>query len=215
MPASDEPWNRAANWLAAWDAHGNHRTATAGDAAGAEWLAAEAASLGADAAVEEFALERLDPVAAFLEFGGERLPAIPAFDAPATTGDGIEGRLGPVESDAEIAVAELPPQAVYSGEYERLRRRANTGAGTAPLSSCAPGKVRVWRCSTPRASDTRSAGRRSMYRARRESTCLRRRRAATPPGSSQRAAEQKRAPAISSSRSMPPAATAPCRRSSS
>ncbi len=129
MPASADPWNRAATWLAAWDAHGNHRTATAGDAAGAEWLAAEAALLGADVTVEEFAVERLDPVAAFLDLGGERLPAIPAFDAPATTGDGVEGRLGPVGSDAEIAVAELPPQAVYSGEYERLRREGEHPGG--------------------------------------------------------------------------------------
>ena len=39
MPVSADPWNRAASWLAAWDSHGNHRTATDGDNAGAEWLA--------------------------------------------------------------------------------------------------------------------------------------------------------------------------------
>src|SRR3954469_3648157 len=122
MPVSADPWNRAANWLAAWDSHGNHRTATAGDNEGAEWLAAEAVALGADAAVEKFAVERLDPLTAFLEIDGERIQAVPAFDAPSTGGDGIEGRLGPVGSDAGIAVADLPPQSVYSGEYERLRR---------------------------------------------------------------------------------------------
>src|SRR5215213_5480888 len=122
MPAAADPWNRTANWLAAWDSHGNHRTGTEGDTAGAEFLAAEAASLGADVGIEEFAVERLDPIAAFLEVGDERIPAIPAFDAPATDSEGISSRLGPVGSDAEIAVAELPPQSVYSGEYERLRR---------------------------------------------------------------------------------------------
>lgn len=122
MPISADPWERAAGWLAGWDSHGNHRTATPGDDAGAEWLAGEAASLGADVTVEEFAVERLDPVAAFLDIGGERIPAIPAFDAPAASGEGVEGRLGPVGGDAGIAVAELPPQSVYSGEYERLRR---------------------------------------------------------------------------------------------
>src|SRR5690348_14895098 len=105
MPDSADPWNRAAQWLAAWDSHGNHRTATEGDNAGAEWLAEEAASLGADVTVEAFAVERLDLVTAFLEIGGERIPAIPAFDAPATNGGGVEGRLGPVGGDAEIAVA--------------------------------------------------------------------------------------------------------------
>jgi hypothetical protein len=129
MPAFADPWDRAASWLAAWDSHGNHRTATEGDAAGAEWLACEAASLGGDVAVEEFAVERLDPIAAYLDIGGERIPAIPAFDAPTTDRDGIDGRLGPVGSDAEIAVAELPPQAVYNGEYERLRRQGGHRGG--------------------------------------------------------------------------------------
>src|SRR5690349_6002561 len=100
MPVSADPWNRAADWLAAWDAHGNHRTATEGDNAGAKWLAEAAAALGAVAKIEEFPIRRLDPVAAYLELDGERIPAIPAFDAPATDGDGIEGRLGPVGSDA-------------------------------------------------------------------------------------------------------------------
>jgi len=113
---------RAARWLAAWDAQGAHRTASAGDEAGAEWLAREAAALGAAVSIEEFALDRLDPIAAFLEIGGERIAAVPAFDAPATDMAGVAGRLGLVGSNAEIAVAELSPRAVYSGEFERLRR---------------------------------------------------------------------------------------------
>jgi len=53
---------RAAAWLRAWDSQGIHRTATAGDQAGADWLIEEAAGLGAAPAVEEFALDRLDPI---------------------------------------------------------------------------------------------------------------------------------------------------------
>jgi hypothetical protein len=109
--------DRAARWLAAWDGQGTHRTATEGDDAGAEWLAAEAASLGAAVAMEEFALDRLDPVEAYLEIGDTRIPAAPVFDAPATEAGGIAGRLG-----LDLAVAELTPRAVYSGEYARLRR---------------------------------------------------------------------------------------------
>jgi hypothetical protein len=134
MPTSADPWYRAASWLAMWDSQGNHRTATTGDGAGAEWLAGEAALLGAEATVEEFAVGRLDPIAAHLDIGGERIPAIPAYDAPPASSDGVNGRLGPVGSDAEIAVAELPPQAVYSGEYERLRR---TGAHRGFVILCA------------------------------------------------------------------------------
>ena len=131
---------------------------------------------------------------------------------PPTDSDGIGGRLGPVGSDAEIAVAELPPQAVYSGEYERLRRERRR---IAALSSCAPGKVRAWRCSMPRSSASRSACRRSMYRARRATACSRPRRSSARPGSSPKAAGRPPPPATSSSRSLPPAAAAPPRRSSS
>jgi hypothetical protein len=118
----DDAQRRAARWLADWDAQGTHRTASAGDAAGAQWLAREAAALGATVAIEEFALDRLDPVTAFLEFGGKRIEAVPVFEAPATTAAGVSGRLGLPGGDAEILVAELSPRAVYSGEFERLRR---------------------------------------------------------------------------------------------
>jgi hypothetical protein len=119
----DDPRHRAARWLAAWDGQGIHRTATAGgDNAGADWLAREAAALGATVSIEEFALDRLDPVLAFLEIDGEQIEAIPVFDAPATDAAGIAGMLGPVGGDAEIVVAELSPRAVYSGEFATLRR---------------------------------------------------------------------------------------------
>src|SRR5437763_4483204 len=89
--ASDEAQARAARWLEAWDGQGPHRTGTIGGRAGAAWLAREAAGLGAEVAIEEFTLDRLDPLASFLEIGGERLEAVPAFDAPATGPEGIVG----------------------------------------------------------------------------------------------------------------------------
>lgn len=116
-----DPEQRAAGWLQAWDATGTHRTGTDGDAAGAAWLARAAASLGAAVTVEEFALDRVDPIAAYLEIDGVRFDGVPVFDAPATNSAGITGRLGPAGSAAPIAVAELSPLAVYSGEYRALR----------------------------------------------------------------------------------------------
>jgi hypothetical protein len=62
-------------------------------------------------------LRQIDPVAAFLEVEGARIDAVPVFDAPPTGPDGISGVLG-----EDIAVAELSPHAVYSGEYQKLRR---------------------------------------------------------------------------------------------
>ena len=114
---------RAAAWLAAWDAQGIHRTATPGDAAGARWLMHEAALLGATPTTEEFALDRLDPLAVRLEIAGQTIPGVPVFDAPATDLDGVAGRLGPIGSDAPIAVAELSPRVVYTSDYRRLRRQ--------------------------------------------------------------------------------------------
>src|SRR5437763_11141081 len=92
----DERGRRAAAWLAAWDGQGIHRTGTAGDAAGAAWLAGEVNALGLDPQIEAFALDRLDPIGAFVEIGGERIGnerigGVPLFDAPATGPEGIAG----------------------------------------------------------------------------------------------------------------------------
>ena len=106
----------AAAWLRAWDLQGLHRTATDGDEAGAAWLVHEATALGAQVSSETFSLDRIDPVAAYIEVDGHRIEGVPVFDAPATTPEGIAGLLG-----TEIAVAELTPQAVYSGEFRALR----------------------------------------------------------------------------------------------
>lgn len=113
---------RAAAWLQTWDRQGTHRTGTPGDAAGAEWLAAAAAGIAGEVDIEEFAFDRLDPALAHLDVGEQRFSGVPVFDAPSSGIDGIEGRLGLIGSTAEIAVVELSPRAVYSGEFQRLRR---------------------------------------------------------------------------------------------
>jgi len=118
----DDAKARAVAWLTAWDSQGAHRTATPGDEAGALWLAYEAAGLGVEVAIEAFALDRLDPVACYLELDGERISAVPAFDAPATGPDGVTGTLSLSDDEYAILVAKLAPQSVYTGEYERLRQ---------------------------------------------------------------------------------------------
>jgi hypothetical protein len=120
----DEARVRAVAWLTAWDSQGVHRTGTTGDEAGAIWLAHEAAGLGVEVGSEVFELERLDPVACYLELDGERIPAVPAFDAPATGVNGVIGTLSLGGHDEAILVAKLTPRSVYTGEYERQRRDA-------------------------------------------------------------------------------------------
>jgi hypothetical protein len=131
---SNDAETRAATWLQAWDGQGIHRTGTAGDHAGAEWLAGEAAALGAKVGFETFDFLRLDPVEVFLEIGGERIEGVPVFDATSTGLRGIEGRLG-----QEIAVVELSPRAVYSGEFQRLRRAGGHRALIVICAGEAPG----------------------------------------------------------------------------
>jgi hypothetical protein len=115
---------RAARWVKAWDSHGIHRTATDGDWAGAEWLMCEVRQLGAAPVIEEFAVERLDPIAAFLEINGTRVEGVPIFDASATGAGGVSGSVGLIGSTAVIGVVELSPHAVYAPDYEKLRRNS-------------------------------------------------------------------------------------------
>ena len=110
-------------WLQTWDSQGIHRTATQGDTAGADWLTREATALGARPTIEDFALDRMDPIASYLELNDNRIDAIPVFDSPPTSPDGITGALGPVGGEAAIAITELSPQSVYSGEYRKLREQ--------------------------------------------------------------------------------------------
>src|SRR5665213_594435 len=124
-----EAETRAAAWLQAWDRQGTHRTGTPGDAAGAEWLAREAAGLAGAVEIEEFAIDRLDPALAYLEIAVERISGVPVFDAPPSGIAGVEGRLGFIGGNADIAVVELSPRAVYSGEFQRQRRAADSIQG--------------------------------------------------------------------------------------
>ena len=84
----------------------------------------EAAALGAEFSIEEFTLDRLDPVECFVELDRRQIEAVPVFDAPSTDAQGILGRLGEIGSDAEIGLAELSPRAVYTGEFEQIRRES-------------------------------------------------------------------------------------------
>jgi hypothetical protein len=118
----DDAKARAVAWLTAWDSQGAHRTGTTSDDAGALWLAHEAAGLGIEVTTEMFELDRLDPVACYLELDGERISAVPAFDTPPTDANGVTGTLSLRGHDEAILVAKLAPQSVYTGEYERLRR---------------------------------------------------------------------------------------------
>lgn len=96
-----------------------HRTGTAGDKASAEWLAREAAALGASVSLETFSLNRIDPVSCWVESASGRIEGVPVFDSPPT---------GPLGITGPIALVRLSPWAVYTPDY-RAMRRASDRAG--------------------------------------------------------------------------------------
>jgi len=108
-PSSDALEQRIADVIAAFDAQGNHRTGTPADNASAEWLARQVQQLGAEPALEPFALNRVDPQACYLRIADRRIDGVPLFDAAFTDGEGVRGGLGPLGSDAEIGLAETVP----------------------------------------------------------------------------------------------------------
>ena len=109
---------RLAIWVEAYDRQGIHRSATDIDQESAEWLVDCARHLGVRATLEPFALDRVDPQPSFLQVADRRIEGVPLFDAAFTAGDGVHGRLGPLGSDAEIAVAETEPFTLMEPQKE-------------------------------------------------------------------------------------------------
>lgn len=104
--APGSPEQRVAGLLQAYDAQGNHRTGTEVDNASGQWLAHEARQAGANASLEPFSLSRIDPQSCYLCIEEHRMDTVPLFDAGFTGPEGVDGRIGPLGSDAEIALVE-------------------------------------------------------------------------------------------------------------
>jgi hypothetical protein len=110
---------RLAELIGSYDAQGNHRTGTEGDAACALWLVAQLRKLGVETSMESFPLSRVDPQSCFLRIGGRRIDGVPLFDGAFTDAGGIRGRLGPLGSDAEIGLAETEPFSLVEPRREQ------------------------------------------------------------------------------------------------
>jgi hypothetical protein len=106
---SDALGHRLGAVIEAYDSQGNHRAGTDVDHASAQWLVASARRLGVEAALEPFALNRIDPQPSYLRVGDRCIGGVPLFDAAFTRPEGVRGRLGPLGSNAEIALVETEP----------------------------------------------------------------------------------------------------------
>jgi hypothetical protein len=109
QPSRSEHEQRVASVLQAFDAQGNHRTGTSVDNASAEWLADQVLHLRVEPSLEPFPLSRVDPQLAYVRIGSRRIDGVPMFDGTFTAAEGVSGRLGPLNSDADIGLAETSP----------------------------------------------------------------------------------------------------------
>src|SRR5262245_42081935 len=107
----------------AYERQGFHRTGTDIDRLSGDWLAGEVRQIGLEPALEEFSLSCVDPVHASLALDGRTIEGLPLFDGGFTTSTGISGVLGPLDSDAPIGLAEIPPNGQQSGALGDARRQ--------------------------------------------------------------------------------------------
>ncbi len=124
---------RVAAVVEAYDAQGNHRTATAADNTCAEWLVEEIRQAGLEPSLEPFMVTRIDPLSCHLRVAGRRIEGVPLCDATFTDAGGIRGTFGSLGSDADIALVEsepfmlVEPRRELGGALAQARHSAHKG----------------------------------------------------------------------------------------
>jgi len=130
---------RIAAMIHAYERQGFHRTGTDVDRLSGEWLADEVRQIGLEHALEEFRLSRVDPVHASLAIEGRTIEGLPLFDGAFTASAGLAGVLGPLDSDASIGLAEIPPNGQQSGALGDARRQQRHQAIVVVTRGARPG----------------------------------------------------------------------------
>lgn len=103
--ARNESQERISKVICEYEAQGFHRTATAIDEDSGRWLADQVRQAGLPAMLEPFPVNRIDLKTCACTIADRRIEGIPVFDASFTSAEGVRGRLGPLDSDAEIGLA--------------------------------------------------------------------------------------------------------------
>jgi hypothetical protein len=122
-----------------YESQGFHRTATAVDEESGRWLAVQVRQAGVRATLEPFPVNRVDLQACALTVGDRRIEGIPLFDAPFTSVEGSQGRLGALGSEAEIGLAETAVNAAATGPLGEARRANRHRAIIAVTQGRTPG----------------------------------------------------------------------------
>ncbi len=119
-----EMQQRAARVIREYDMQGFHRTGTQADNLSGRWLAGLVREYGLKPSQGSFSLRRVDPQTGFLLIGNIRIEGLPVFDGGFTKNNGIVGQIGPLGSGTEIGLVEMPPNAEYGPNYEKMRRES-------------------------------------------------------------------------------------------
>jgi hypothetical protein len=133
VSSSDMLELRLAELIEAYDAQGNHRTATAVDNASAEWLAGQIRQSGIEPSLETFSVARIDPLPCYLRIADRRIEGVPLFDGGFTGPEGVHGTLGPLGSGADIVLVEtepftlIEPRRELGGPIPEARRGSHKG----------------------------------------------------------------------------------------
>jgi len=115
-----------ASFFAAYDAFGERRAGSAGDAASAAWLREQAERTGAEAVLVPAPFTRFVPGDARIEAERATIAGLPLFDGGTTPPEGITGTLGALGSDAPIGFAEMDPAAASlpGNAFARARQQS-------------------------------------------------------------------------------------------
>jgi hypothetical protein len=122
-PASSVREERIRRVIAEYEGQGFHRTATPVDDASAKWLSDEIRRSNVAASLEPFSIQRVDPRSTALVTGDRRVEGVPLFDGGFTDEQGVRGRLGSLDSDAEVGLVESIPNAAAAGLLGEARRK--------------------------------------------------------------------------------------------
>jgi hypothetical protein len=106
-----------------YELQGFHRTGTIVDGRSGDWLCDEVRRIGLAPVRESFDLNRIEPTNGHLIVGGRRIEGLPLFDGAFTDASGIRGRLGPIDTDAEIGLVEAAPNTAAAGPLGQARRQ--------------------------------------------------------------------------------------------
>lgn len=130
---------RIARVISEYESQGFHRTATAVDGESGRWLADQVRQAGLPATLEPFPVERVDLQTCACTIANRRIDGIPLFDARFTSAEGIRGRLGALDSDAEIGLAETAVNRAGTGPLGEARR-ANRHRAILAVTQVRPGR---------------------------------------------------------------------------